>query len=422
MTLEVRDYTRFSEKLYSECLKNGLKVYYLPKTDFQESYAILSSRFGSVDTLLTDGGNEPSGIAHFLEHKLFEDASGKDVLLDFTKLGADANAFTTYDRTSYLVSTTVNFMESLSLLLDFVSQPYFKEESVNREIGIIEQEIEMYADDADYRLFLGLLQTLYPGTALAEDIAGSVEDIKNVTPEILQSYYDYFYRPSNLTLIVAGNFDLESVRKLVDTKFTGVDKANSELKRVELSLNQPDKAKSISMDVAMPKLAVGFRGKSIPEQMTALEYKLALRLFFTLLFGWTSETYQDWYESGKIDQAFDLEFEVTERYQFVVATMDTWEPIAMSNRIKQTVQQFAKNSDFSVEHLERIKRDYYGEFLRGLDSIDSIVSQLIMNPLEGETYLDLPDYLDKIDLKKIKQVASHFIKQMDVANFTIFPK
>ncbi|MBM7635835.1 EF-P 5-aminopentanol modification-associated protein YfmH [Streptococcus saliviloxodontae] len=421
--LKQKRYPKISETLFYRRLDCGLDIYYLPKEGFHESYAILTSQYGSVDKMLTPSVNEKlSGIAHFLEHKLFENEDGSDVLLQFTELGAEANAFTSFDRTTYLVSTTNQLESCLSLLIDFVTSPHFKEKSVQREVGIIEQEIDMYADDADDRLFLGIRQSLYPGTALADDIAGTLDDIRQVTAEILQDHYNSFYQAENLTLITVGNFDVTEIDNLVVNRFTACDSSTILAPRTELDLNPVMSSQSLSMDVAMPKLAVGFRGRGIPFGMSILEYKLSLRLVFSLLFGSTSETYQDWYDSGKIDQAFDIELEVTDRYQFVIVTLDTWEPIAMANRIKQVLINFQENSDVSEEHLNRLKREYLGEFLKGLDSIDTIATQLALNNLDGETYLDFPDYLERINLKVIQETASRFVREMDVSDFTIFPK
>ena len=216
--LKKRYYPKIAEEVYLATLDNGMSLSIIKKKGFIEKAAFLSTNFGALDNrFYIDGKLQtyPAGIAHFLEHKLFEDDQGRDVTLDFVKLGADVNAFTTLDRTTYYFSTIDHFEESLELLLKFTSEFTSSEDTVNHEKRIIEQEINMYQDDPDYRVYLGCLQSLYPNTILGQDIAGSIDSIKKITAKDLKNNFDYFYRPENCHLVLIGNFDIEQIYRFV---------------------------------------------------------------------------------------------------------------------------------------------------------------------------------------------------------------
>ncbi|AEF26305.1 protease [Streptococcus parauberis KCTC 11537] len=204
-------FNKFDEEIHYSRLKNGLDIFIIPKSGFKEKTAMLTVDFGSIDKKFTERNrlwDNPEGIAHFLEHKLFEDDLGQDASLKFTELGSDVNAFTTFDKTSYYFSTSENFVESLILLQDLVMSSSFTEDSVNKEKKIIGQEIDMYADDADYQAYIGILQNLFADTSLADDIAGSKGSINQITPKILKRNYSYFYKPNNMSLIIVGDVDI----------------------------------------------------------------------------------------------------------------------------------------------------------------------------------------------------------------------
>ncbi|MFZ2558160.1 MAG: pitrilysin family protein, partial [Lactococcus raffinolactis] len=217
--MEIKKYPQVGETLYKEVLDNGLLVYYLPKPEFNKTYGLFTTNFGSLDTrFVPRGGSDmqtfPEGIAHFLEHKLFEKKDG-DAMNFFGTLGANSNAFTSFTRTSYLFSTMENVEPNVELLLDFVQEPYFTQASVEKEQGIITQEIQMYQDDADFRLFFGLLQNLYPESPLAADIAGTPKSIRRISAEDLYENYRTFYHPGNMTLFLTGPFEVSEMSDLV---------------------------------------------------------------------------------------------------------------------------------------------------------------------------------------------------------------
>lgn len=214
-------FEQLNEKLYHETLANGLEVYILPKQGFNKTYATFTTKYGSIDNhfIPLDGGEPlkvPDGIAHFLEHKMFEDEDG-DVFQLFSKQGASANAFTSFTRTAYLFSSTSEVDKNLETLLDFVQHPYFTEKSVEKEKGIIGQEITMYDDNPDWRVYFGIIENMYENHPVRIDIAGTVELIDKITKDLLYKCYETFYHPKNMVLFVIGSLQPDEIIKLVKT-------------------------------------------------------------------------------------------------------------------------------------------------------------------------------------------------------------
>ena len=426
--LEKINYSAVGETVYQTVLANGLRVFLLPKNDFNETYGIISTNFGSVDTGIVSRETKqitqyPAGIAHFLEHKLFEGPQGKDLLLEFTKLGAESNAFTSFTRTSYLFSATDNISENLQLLQELVHRADFTKESILREQDIIGQEIEMYQDNPDYRLFFGALANLYPQTPLSEDIAGTKESISEITVENLKENFKNFYHPSNMTLFVIGNFDLELIAaEISEQQEKLVFAGNSEpIEKIPVSLHPVVSTDTYRMEVASPKLAVGIRGTDFVDESELYRYKITLKLLFAMMFGWTSKRFQSLYESGKMDNSLTLEVEVEKDFHFVMLTMDTQEPVGLSHQFRSAIKNFDKDPDVTEEHLDTIKSEMFGDFLHGLNSLEYIATQY--EPyLTGENLFDLPKILQDISLNDVIKLGHRFIDQCDMTDFTIFPK
>ncbi|EGC28141.1 EF-P 5-aminopentanol modification-associated protein YfmH [Streptococcus sanguinis] len=426
--LEKINYSAVGETVYQTVLANGLRVFLLPKNDFNETYGIISTNFGSVDTGIVSRETKqvtqyPAGIAHFLEHKLFEGPQGKDLLLEFTKLGAESNAFTSFTRTSYLFSATDNISENLQLLQELVHRADFTKESILREQDIIGQEIEMYQDNPDYRLFFGALANLYPQTPLSEDIAGTKESISEITVENLKENFSNFYHPSNMTLFVIGNFDLEQIAAEIEEQqeklvFAG---SSESIEKIPVSLHPVVSTDTYRMEVASPKLAVGIRGTDFVDESELYRYKITLKLLFAMMFGWTSKRFQSLYESGKMDNSLTLEVEVEKDFHFVMLTMDTQEPVGLSHQFRSAIKNFDKDPDVTEEHLDTIKSEMFGDFLHGLNSLEYIATQYEPQ-LMGENLFDLPKILQDISLNDVIKLGHRFIGQCDMTDFTIFPK
>ena len=423
VVFEEKYYPAVKEMVYRTRLSNGLTVALLPKKEFKEVYGSVTVQFGSVDTLVTEVDGDvkeyPGGIAHFLEHKLFEREDASDLMSAFTSLGADSNAFTSFTKTSYLFSATDHFLENLDLLDELVTSAQFTEDSILREQDIIQQEREMYQDDPDSCLFFSTLANLYPGTPLATDIVGSEESISQINLTNLQENFTRFYKPVNMSLFFVGNFDVERVQDYFESKELK-DLDVQEVVREKLVLQDVEQTDSMRMEVSSPKLAIGIRGKQEVAEADCYRYHILLKLLFAMMFGWTSDRFQKLYESGKIDASLSLEVEVTSRFHFVMLTMDTKEPVALSHQFKKAIRNFTKDIDITEDHLDIIKREMFGEFFSSMNSLEFIATQY--DAFEnGETIFDLPKILQEITLEDVLDAGHHLIDDGDIVDFTIFP-
>ena len=423
VVFEEKYYPAVKEMVYRTRLSNGLTVALLPKKEFKEVYGSVTVQFGSVDTLVTEVDGDvkeyPAGIAHFLEHKLFEREDSSDLMSAFTSLGADSNAFTSFTKTNYLFSSTDYLLENLDLLDELVTSAHFTEDSILREQDIIQQEREMYQDDPDSCLFFSTLANLYPGTPLATDIVGSEESISQINLTNLQENFTRFYKPVNMSLFLVGNFDVELVQGYFERKELK-DLDVQEVVREKFVLQAVKQTDSMRMEVSSPKLAIGVRGKREVAEADCYRHHILLKLLFAMMFGWTSDRFQKLYESGKIDASLSLEIEVTSRFHFVMLTMDTKEPVALSHQFRKAIRNFTKDLDITEDHLDIIKREMFGEFFSSMNSLEFIATQY--DAFEhGETIFDLPKILQEITLEDVLDAGHHLIDDGDIVDFTIFP-
>ena len=420
---EEKYYPAVKETVYQTRLSNGLTVSLLPKKQFNEVYGVVTVQFGSVDTSFTlyEKGLQsyPSGIAHFLEHKLFERENAEDIMESFTRLGADSNAFTSFTKTSYLFSTIDHLSENLDLLEELVTVAHFTEESVEREREIIQQEREMYQDDPDSRLFFATLANLYPNTPLATDIVGSEKSINNIQLNDLKDNFTAFYKTVNMSLFLVGNFDVDTVEKYFSQK--KLRNLEEMLARKEkLTLQAVKETDSLRMEVSSPKLAVGIRGAGEVAEEDCYRYNVLLKLLFTMMFGWTSERFQKLYETGKLDASLSLEVEVNSRFHFVMLTVETKEPVSLSHQFRKAIRQFSSDTDLTEEHLDLVKSEMFGEFFSSMNSLEFIATQY--DPMDcGETIFDFPKILQEITLEDVLEAGHRLIDNGDLVDFTIFP-
>ena len=423
VVFEEKYYPAVKEMIYRTRLSNGLTVALLPKKEFKEVYGSVTVQFGSVDMLVTEVDGDvkkyPAGIAHFLEHKLFEREDSSDLMSAFTSLGADSNAFTSFTKTSYLFSATDHLLENVDLLDELVTSVHFTEDSILREQDIIQQEREMYQDDPDSCLFFSTLANLYPGTPLATDIVGSKESISQINLTNLQENFTKFYKPVNMSLFLVGNFDVNQVQDYFERKELE-DLGVQEVTREKFVLQDVKQTDSMRMEVSSPKLAIGIRGKREVAEADCYRHHILLKLLFAMMFGWTSDRFQKLYESGKIDTSLSLEVEVTSRFHFVMLTMDTKEPVALSHQFRKAIRNFTKDLDITEEHLDIIKREMFGECFSSMNSLEFIATQYDAFG-QGGTIFDLPKMLQEITLEDVLDAGHHLIDDGDIVDFTIFP-
>ncbi|EGP5076596.1 pitrilysin family protein [Enterococcus sp. E4-152] len=424
------EYEQINETLYHEVLPNGLTVYLLPKNDYHKTYGLFSTNYGSIDNEFIPYGEKekvkvPDGIAHFLEHKLFEKEDG-DVFQLFGKQGASANAFTSFTKTSYLFSTTDQVEKNLTTLIDFVQAPYFTEETVNKEKGIIGQEIQMYEDDPNWRMFFGILNNLYPTHPLHIDIAGTVESIDKITAQDLYTCYRTFYQPSNMVLFVVGKMEPEKLMKLI--------RENQEAKnfppKQEIVRYFPENTKEIIKQSALEaaitrdKFVLGIKGlDTLPQEGTELlRYKTAINLLFQMILGNTSRNYLAMYNQGIIDDSFGFEFSLDREFHFADFSGDTDEPEKAAEKVKEIILGFADDPEVSETNLGLLKKKMLGQYFQSLNSIEYIANQFTQSLFGDRTLFDLPEIIDSIQMKDVLAAGEAFISEEAFSEFYMRPK
>lgn len=423
------EYDQINETLYHEVLPNGLTVYLLPKNDYHKTYGLFSTNYGSIDNEFIPYGSDkkikvPDGIAHFLEHKLFEKEDG-DVFQLFGQQGASANAFTSFTKTSYLFSTTDQVEKNLTTLLDFVQAPYFTEETVNKEKGIIGQEIQMYEDDPNWRMFFGILNNLYPEHPLHIDIAGTVESIEAITADDLYTCYRTFYQPSNMVLFVVGKLEPEKLMELIRTNQNAKDFPPAQKIKRYFPDNNGDIIAKSSMRSAITrdKFVLGIKGLDVlpAEGKELLRYKTALNLLFQLLLGNTSQNYLKMYNDGLIDDSFGFEFSLDREFHFAYFSGDTDQPEKAAEKVKEILLHFEEDQELSEENLTLLKKKMLGQYFQTLNSLEYIANQFTQSLFGDQTLFDLPEIIESIQLADVLKVGRSFIKEEAFSEFYMQP-
>ncbi|MBD7942634.1 insulinase family protein [Psychrobacillus sp. AK 1817] len=422
-------FEQLEETLYHEELSNGLNVYILPKKGFSKTYVTFTTKYGSIDREFIPLGKKdpvivPDGIAHFLEHKMFEKEEG-DVFQKFSENGASANAFTSFTRTSYLFSSTDNILENTKTLLDFVQEPYFTEQTVEKEKGIIGQEITMYDDQPDWRLYFGTIENMYKEHPVKIDIAGTIESISHITAEHLYECYNTFYHPSNMVLFVVGAVDPKEMMEFVKDNQAKKDfKAPEEIVRFypEEQTQVDKKERTLKMDVQKSKLLYGVKSSNVNitgEEM--LNYELAMQVAVELIFGRTSAFFQDVYEKGLIDESYSADFSMEEGYGFAMIGSDTANVDELSQSIKETINKFATNWTFEEKDLKQITRKKIGHFLRALNSIEYIANQFTRYKFNDMNLFDVVPALENLKMEQVKTAFEAFKDENTHTVFKIIP-
>lgn len=423
-------FDQLQETLYTKELNNGLKVYILPKAGFNKTYATFTTKYGSIDNKFIPLGAEkpvhvPDGIAHFLEHKMFEHEEG-DVFQDFSKQGASANAFTSFTRTAYLFSSTSNVEKNIKTLLDFVQHPYFTTETVEKEKGIIEQEINMYEDNPDWQNFFGLLSALYESHPVRTDIAGTAASINKISKDDLYTCYNTFYHPANMTMFVVGNVDPESMMQFIDENQAAKSFPEAE-EPVRFFPEEKQgvhlETKTIPMHVNIGKCLVGIKEKNPQLQgQQLLERELSIQILLELIFGQSSENYQRLYSTGLIDETFSFDYTAEKGFGFSVIGGDSENPEKLSEEIKSTIEQF-KTESFPQEAFERIRKKKIGFFLRALNSPEYIANQFTRYQFNEMNLFDVIPELEKITAASLTKIMhNHFDLETQSTACVIVPE
>ena len=423
------EFKQLDETLYYKQLNNGLDVYILPKKGFSKTFVTFTTKYGSIDrTFVPIGETEPitvpDGIAHFLEHKMFEKEDG-DVFQQFSEVGAQANAFTSFTRTAYLFSATDYIYKSTETLLNFVQEPYFTEETVNKEKGIIGQEITMYDDLPDWRLYFGTIENMYHTHPVKIDIAGTIESIDGITADHLYTCYNTFYHPSNMLLFVIGAVDpIEMLAFIEDNQNQKQFPEPTETKRLfdeePLSVAVPERV--LHMDVQKPKVSIGLKAKESDfsgEEM--MKHELSVQIGLECLFGRASSFYTDVYDNGLIDESYSFDFSLEKGYGFAMIGSDTERPDELIAAIKAKLAEAEQSNIFTTEDIERIKRKKIGFFLRALNSLEFIANQFTRYKFNEMNLFDVVPMLEKLTVDDITTAFKTIQGKEQQTVFTILP-
>lgn len=392
---------QLGEEYYIYKHDSGLSVYVYPKK-LTSSYALFATKYGSLDSKfrLAEDKNfteVPDGIAHFLEHKLFETENGEDTFARYAKTGASANAYTSFLQTAYLFSCTENFYSSLEILLDFVTHPYFTPENVAKEQGIIAQEIKMYDDNPGTNMFYGLMGALYEKHKIATNIAGTVESISEIDADILYKCYNTFYNPSNMILAVCGEVGAEKTLELVD-KYVA-PKPQCEIIR-EYADEKPGAYKprfEREFQVAKPLFEIGIKDTDISECPTARAKKsVAMEIINEILFGKSGELFNDLYLRGLISQKFGFSYEHNQSFSFNSISGESSDPDTVYKCFCEYVEKI-KARGFDKSDFERIKKVVYAELIKSFDSTEDIANNLVWQVICGIELFDYVDIIAEVD-------------------------
>jgi predicted Zn-dependent peptidase len=414
MNSKIVEFKDINESMHVYEHKSGLKAFVIPKKGYSKKYATFSTHYGSINNEFIIPGQSkatkvPDGIAHFLEHKLFEQKDGS-VMDKFSALGSSPNAYTSFNQTVYLFSCTDKFDENFRLLLDYVQNPYITEESVEKEKGIIGQEIRMYEDDASWRSFFNLLGAFYKNNPIHIDIAGSIESISKINRDVLYTCYNTFYHPSNMVILVVGDVVPESVFEMVDKMIEKTD-VKKGIQRIF-----PEEPGSINKNFVEQKLAVGapvfqmgFRDNHQNNTgIDVLKHEVAVKLVLEMLTGRSSELYNRLYEEGLINSTFDTDFTIEENYGFSMLGGESQNPEKVRDIIAGEIEAISKRG-LDKNSFERIRKAQTGRFLRQLNSVERISNLFISVYFKGVYLFDYFDVYDKITFENIEEVfRNHF--------------
>ncbi|MFQ3801269.1 pitrilysin family protein [Staphylococcus equorum] len=407
-------YKQIDEKVYEAELNNGLKLFIIPKKGFQKTFVTYTTQFGSLDNKFKPHGSDtyvtvPDGVAHFLEHKLFENEE-EDLFTAFAEDNAQVNAFTSFDRTSYLFSATDNVDRNIKRLLTMVETPYFTKETVDKEKGIIEEEIKMYQEQPGYKLMFNTLKAMYETHPIRVDIAGSVESIYEITKDDLYLCYETFYHPSNMVLFVVGDVDAEHIYEVIAEHEDKRDKVNQP-QIVRDALNEKSEVNEFnvteSMKLQSPRLMLGFKNETLKNEPNEAYVKrdLEMTLFYEMVFGEETDFYQTLLNQDLIDETFGYQFVLEPTYSFSVITSATQYPDKLKALLLEELENTqGKLSD--VEAFNLLKKQFIGEFISGLNSPEYIANQYTKLYFEGVSLFDLLDIVESITLDSVNETAN----------------
>lgn len=407
---------RIKEKILFEELDSGLKVFFMPKTGFTKKYAMFSTKYGSIDNKFIPLGESeplvvPEGIAHFLEHKLFEEEEA-NIFDKFSNLGANVNAYTNFNQTSYLFYTTDNFYESLDLLVKFVQSPYLTDENVEKEKGIIAQEIKMYDDNPRWKVMFNCLKAMYINHPVRIDIAGTVESINTIDKDLLYKCYNTFYNPKNMILFIVGDLSFDKILDVVKSSEKKQPKTSHKLERIfdEEPSRVNEKLIEEDMSVNIPLFYIGFKDNDLGHSgEEAVKKDIITNMILDLLFTPSAKFYSEIYNEGIIDQTFGAYYTGKKTYGHSLVVGQSNQPELVNQRVLDLIKKPAEEI-LNEEDFLRLKKKNLGSFLMGFNSEEFIVNNFIDMYFDDFNLLDYLDVAEKVQFTDLlDRFKSHFV-------------
>ncbi len=425
-TVETKENKQLGEAYHYIKHKSGLDIYVIPK-DMTTYYALFATRYGSIDSRFRAKDSDPfitvpDGIAHFLEHKMFENENGEDTFARFARVGASANAYTSFRETAYLFSCTDRFYDALGILLDYVTHPYFTKENVAKEQGIIGQEIGMYDDSANNKLAFGMLEALYHNCKARVSILGTQGSIAQITPELLYDCYRTFYNLRNMALCVVGRVEVDQVIAVADEMLTEAPPFTAFSKQEEEPDTVCQPRNSFTMQVAKPLFSIGIKDTDISEDpVQRMKKNAVLTLLNNVLFTSSGEFYYSLYRDGLVSPSFGWWFEHNRQFSFSSLSGDSSDPEAVFARFCDYVEQ-VKREGINEDDLERCRRVLYASTVKTFDSTESIANTFLINYIfEDSDLLAYPEIIRSVTKEDLEQVLRKMFVPSHYTLTTVMP-
>ena len=413
--MQIVENLKVKEKLYKEKLENGLTVMIVPKPGLQKKYIIWGTNYGSNDSKFIVPGEKgvttvPDGVAHFLEHKLFEQENGTNSLDVLTALGVNANAYTTNNHTAYLYECTDRFYEALDEFMDYVQHPYFTDQNVEKEKGIIGQEIMMYDDYPEWVVYQNALNAMYYNNPVKLDVTGTIETINKIDKEILYKCYNTFYNPSNMAMVICGDFEPEKILQEVQKRLIKKE-SNGEIKRI-----YPEEPENIvqekiekKMDVSMPLFVIGIKDKE-PEQAERVKKHITIEILLNIIIGQSSNLYKELYNSGQMYSVPSLDYEFAKNYAHILITGQAKNPEQILEKFQKEVEKIKQNG-INEQDFNRYKKMIYGSYVKEYDEVGSICRMFLADFFKGINSFDYIEEINTINIDYAKQILEEVFKK-----------
>lgn len=411
--MQILENSKIKEKLYIEKLDNGLSIMVLPKKT-RKKYIVWSVNFGSIDNKFYSQGEKnlttvPDGIAHYLEHKLFEQENGKNSLDVLTSIGVEANAYTTNDHTAYLYECTDNFDEALEEFMDYVQHPYFTDENVEKERGIIEQEIMMYDDYPEWAVYMNAMKAMYKNNEINIDVAGTKETIAQIDKDKLYKIYNSFYYPNNMIIVIVGDFKPEEIIEKIKSKVILEPKEDVERVYNEEPKEIVEKHIEKEMNISMPILLIGYKDTNLKENK--IRKDIAVDILSMILFGKSTEFFQKLYESGKLITNPTINYEFSKTFAHLLIQVQTNFVEDVIKEIDLQIEKVKKNGILE-EDFSRAQKAVYGSYIKDYDDVSNVASVLVADHFKNINSFDYFEEFKSVNKNYVEKV----LKELFIEN------